>query len=277
MKEDNPNYDKDDEKDDIFSKIKNELNDNVKFSSIRKSTISFTNRPILNQSQNIVKLKDSSLEFVNIEDDFAKKPEDSPFDDVCSICSSKIYYEKYLCIICKDCIICQNCESTHLHPVIKFTNNLLTSLDDIFYFLSYNNNDIQNYIENSNKGGFFSKSKTKYEFKIESSNVEYSMDKNDKLNIPINICNLNKFDVDCKKIKLILFGSNTKDLVVHNKKLEQLIKRGDALKTNLSVESKEFIKNYSFNVGLYSCEDINIISNTLAVKLKIVNSNKISS
>ena len=55
--------------------------------------------PNLNLNQNIVKIKDSTLEFVNIEDDFKNKPKDSPFDDICSICSSSIYKEKYLCLI----------------------------------------------------------------------------------------------------------------------------------------------------------------------------------
>ena len=71
------------------------------------------------ENQNIVKIKDSSLEFVNLEENFSKKPEDALFDDCCSICSSKIYYIKYICVICKDCILCPKCEIEHEHPTLK--------------------------------------------------------------------------------------------------------------------------------------------------------------
>ena len=122
----------------------------------------------LNLNQNIVKIKDSSLEFVNIEDDFKNKPKDSPFDDVCSICSSNIYLEKYLCLICKECILCDNCEANHLHPVIKWKNNQLNNLKKIYLFTSNYNKDMIDY-NNQNKGGFFGSNKPKSNFKLQRS------------------------------------------------------------------------------------------------------------
>ena len=82
----------------------------------RKSTTFVgKNRPSINsERQNIIKIQNSLLEFVNIDDDFNNKPKDSLFDDVCSICSSKIYCKKYVCVVSKDFII-QNCELNHLH------------------------------------------------------------------------------------------------------------------------------------------------------------------
>ena len=64
----------------------------------------------IKEEQNIIRIKDSSLEFVNLEQNFSKKPDDAPFDDCCSLCSSKIYYIKYICVVCKDCILCPKCE-----------------------------------------------------------------------------------------------------------------------------------------------------------------------
>ena len=125
--------------------------------------------PNLNLNQNIVKIKDSTLEFVNIEDDFKNKPKDSPFDDICSICSSSIYTEKYLCLICKECILCENCEANHLHPVIKWKNNQLNNLNKIYLFMTNYNKEI---IDNKR---IFGSNLTKYNFKLKSDIIKYSM------------------------------------------------------------------------------------------------------
>ena len=72
-----------------------------------------------NPHQNLIKIKDSSLEFVNLDENFAKKPANAIFDDCCSICSSKIYFNKYICVICENCILCPKCEVEHEHPVLN--------------------------------------------------------------------------------------------------------------------------------------------------------------
>lgn len=265
------------ETEDILKKIQNQMkltNDVLNSSSFRKSsTFAINRRPNINtEKQNIIKISDSNLEFVNIDEDFINKPKDSIFDDICSICSSKIYYEKYLCIICKDCIICPNCELNHLHPMIKWKNNQLPSLNSIFLFLSNYNKSIQK-MNIKNMGGFFGSNKPKYEFKLESKSYEYSMKPNEKIELPINIINLNKNDIDCKKLKLVLFSQNIKDLIVFNKEIDKLIKRGGFLKTSISIESSNFCKNYNFNIGLFSTEDIEIVFNSLSFKLRVFTDN----
>lgn len=265
------------ETEDILKKIQNQMkltNDVLNSSSFRKSsTFAINRRPNINtEKQNIIKISDSNLEFVNIDEDFINKPKDSIFDDICSICSSKIYYEKYLCIICKDCIICPNCELNHLHPMIKWKNNQLPSLNSIFLFLSNYNKSIQK-MNIKNMGGFFGSNKPKYEFKLESKSYEYSMKPNEKIELPINIINLNKNDIDCKKLKLVLFSQNIKDLIAFNKEIDKLIKRGGFLKTSISIESSNFCKNYNFNIGLFSTEDIEIVFNSLSFKLRVFTDN----
>ena len=226
--------------------------------------------PNLNLNQNIVKIKDSSLEFVNIEDDFKNKPKDSPFDDICSICSSSIYLEKYLCLICKECILCQNCELNHLHPVIKWKNNQLSNLSKIYSFMSNYNKEIIDY-NNRNKGGFFGSNKPKYSFKLKSDIIECTMKPNQKLEIPIHIINSNNIDVDCQKLKLVLFGRNTKDLIVYNKEIDKKIAKEGALKTSISIESGNFCKMYHFDVGLFSLIDIELDFNIISFKVKVTN------
>ena len=142
MKQENQDENKNiyQETENVLQKMQEQLKlseDALKKPQYRRS-MTVVNNPKINLNQNIVKIKDSSLEFVNIEDGFKEKPKDSPFDDICSICSSNIFTEKYLCLICKECILCQNCELNHLHPVIKWKNNQLSNLNKIYYKLLNN-------------------------------------------------------------------------------------------------------------------------------------------
>ena len=235
-----------------------------------RRSMSLRNVPSFNLNQNIVKIKDSSLEFVNIEDDFKNKPKDSPFDEVCSICSSNIYLEKYLCLICKECILCENCESIHLHPVIKWKSNQLNNLNKIYLFMSNYNDEIIDY-NNKNKGGFFSSNKRKYNFKLQSNISEYSIRPNQKLDIVLTIINLNNCDVDCEKLKLVLFGRNIKDLIVYNKEIKNKIKKNGNIQTFISIESGYFCKMYHFDVGLFSNDDIELDFNIISFKVKVSN------
>jgi hypothetical protein len=222
--------------------------------------------PNLNLNQNIVKIKDSTLEFVNIEDDFKNKPKDSPFDDICSICSSSIYKEKYLCLICKECILCENCEANHLHPVIKWKNNQLNNLNKIYLFMTNYNKEI---IDNKR---IFGSNLTKYNFKLKSDIINYSMKPKQKLEIPLTIINLNNNDVDCQKLKIILFGRNIKDLIVYNKEIKNIIRREGSTITKINVESGEFCKMYHFDVGLFSTENnIELDFNFISFKVKVSN------
>ena len=235
-----------------------------------RRSMTLVNRPKINLNQNIVKIKDSSLEFVNIEDDFKNKPKDSPFDDICSICSSNIFTEKYLCLICKECILCQNCELNHLHPVIKWKNNILSDLNKIYSFMSNYDKEIIDYNKKS-KGKFFGSNKQKYYFKLKSNNSEYSMKPNQELDIPITIFNLNNNEVDCEKLKIILFGRNIKDLIVDNKDIKNKIAKDGNFKTFISIESGNFCKMYNFEVGLFSSNDIELDFNTISFKIKVTN------
>ena len=261
------------ETDNILLKIQKQLKlseDALKEPQFRRS-MSIACGPLnLNLNQNIVKIKDSSLEFVNIDDDFKNKPKDSPFDDICSICSSNIYTEKYLCLICKECILCTNCELNHLHPVIKWKNNQLSNLSKIYLFMSNYNKEIIDY-KNKNKGGFFGSNKSKYHFRLNSDVLEYTMKPNQDLDIPITIYNLNNTDVDCKQLKLVLFGRNIKDLIVYNKDIEGKIKREEGIKTFISIESGNFSKMYHFDIGIFSPTDIELVFNTITYKVKVSN------
>ena len=219
------------------------------------------------ENQNIVKIKDSSLEFVNLEENFSKKPEDALFDDCCSICSSKIYYIKYMCVICKDCILCPKCEIEHEHPTLKCKFPQLSTLKDIYIYINTKNSEIKN---NKNAGGFLSDIfNNKSELKLECNSYQFSMRKNSKKIIPIVVYNLSGNDFDLKKNKIIIFARNNKDLNVHTKFLEGVMNKNDNLKIYVTVESVDICKTYDFTLELFSNSNAKLKSNELKFKVEI--------
>ena len=219
------------------------------------------------ENQNIVKIKDSSLEFVNLEENFSKKPEDALFDDCCSICSSKIYYIKYMCVICKDCILCPKCEIEHEHPTLKCKFPQLSTLKDIYIYINTKNSEIKN---NKNAGGFLSDIfNNKSELKLECNSYQFSMRKNSKKIIPIVVYNLSGNDFDLKKNKIIVFARNNKDLNVHTKFLEGIMNKNDNLKIYVTVESVDICKTYDFTLELFSNSNAKLKSNELKFKVEI--------
>lgn len=219
------------------------------------------------ENQNIVKIKDSSLEFVNLEENFSKKPEDALFDDCCSICSSKIYYIKYMCVICKDCNLCPKCEIEHEHPTLKCKFPQLSTLKDIYIYINTKNSEIKN---NKNAGGFLSDIfNNKSELKLECNSYQFSMRKNSKKIIPIVVYNLSGNDFDLKKNKIIIFARNNKDLNVHTKFLEGVMNKNDNLKIYVTVESVDICKTYDFTLELFSNSNAKLKSNELKFKVEI--------
>ena len=229
--------------------------------------------------QNVIKIKDSdfNLDFVDINDDFLKKPKICPFDDVCSICSSKIYFNKFVCVVCKNCVLCKNCEKEHLHPVLKCKQSQLSTLEDIYKFLTKNNKEIynmkvdENNKNNNNMVGLFSNLIYANELKLDCNSLNFSMRPNKKILIPISVHNLSNKEFDCEKNKIILYAKNNKDLRVHEKLINQKINGLEQIDVNMLLESNEFCKIYYFTIELYSAEKINLKYNILSFKLEVNN------
>ena len=121
--------------------------DDIKLPDHAKSMII----PQKRQPKNIFKIRESVQEFVNLDQIIEKKPEKSPFDESCSICNSKIYFNKYICIVC-DCVLCPKCEINHEHPVLKCKFSQLSSLESIYIYINTKNQEVKN---NRNNSSFF--------------------------------------------------------------------------------------------------------------------------
>lgn len=219
------------------------------------------------ENQNIIRIKDSSLEFVNLEQNFTKKPDNAIFDDFCSLCSSKIYYIKYICVVCKDCILCPKCEIEHEHPTVKCKFPQLSTLKDIYVYINTRNAEIKNSKTTSVPGFISDIFWNKCEFKLECNSNQFSMRKNQAKNIPIALHNLSGTEIDMKKYKLTLFGRNNKDLKVHTKFLEDTMNKNEKKAYLVKIESNDVNKVYDFTIEVFS--SVKMKSNILNFKVEI--------
>ena len=245
----------------------NDFSDN-KFA--RANTVSFSKK----DRQNVIKIQNSDLEFVDINENFSKKPNTAPFDEACSICSSKIYFKKYICIVCRDCILCQSCQAEHLHPMLKCKQSQLSSVQDIYNYLKHNNNEIKQISNNNNKKkgkGFFGLFSEKYELKLNCNALNFSMRPIKRINIPITIQNLSNVPFNCEENDLILFARNNKDLKVYEKKVGQILNKQEQIDINMVLESNDFCKIYYFTIELYTSEEIKLKKNILSFQLEVNN------
>lgn len=224
-----------------------------------------------NPHQNLIKIKDPSLDFVNLEENYSNKPANAPFDDCCSICSSKIYYIKYICVICENCILCPKCEVVHEHPVLKSKFNQLSTLKDIYIYINTKNEEIKKSGRGSTTstgflGDIFS---SKFELKIECNSNSFSMRPNQKREIPITIQNLSSGEFDCDKNKLVLFGRNNKDLIIYTSYIKQKINKNEQIDASVIIESRNDCKVYDFKIELFSLMCNKLKSNILNFKVEV--------
>ena len=237
-------------------------NDNL---NIKEENISVDDK----KKQNIINLFGS--EFVDIQNDFIEKPDTTFFEDVCSICSSPIYYKKFICVICPNCVLCEKCQDEHSHPIIKSNKSQFSNINDIYNYLKYNNPDIKNEVKgNSKKFDFFSNLfSNKYELILSCNSLNFSMRQNQKLKIPITIQNLSKTAFDCGKYKLFLFGRNNKDLKVYETNVNNILNSQEQIDVNMIIESNDVKKKYYFSVELYTLEDVILKSNSLSFSVEV--------
>ena len=216
--------------------------------------------------QNEFKIRESVKEFINTDQDYIEKPSFAPFNVKCSFCETKIYFNKYICIIC-DCILCPKCEISHEHPVLKCKNNQLSSLESIYIYINTKNPELKN---SRTSSGFLSNIfANKYELKIECLSDSFSMRPNSKKDIPITIYNLCGTDFDCDKNKVTLYGRNNNNLKVNTACVKNKMDKNDKIEVLVTIESKENGKEYDFFIELYSLMGQKLKCNSLSFNVKI--------
>lgn len=262
----------------ILKKIQEQMRLTEEVLSLSKPTFEEVNVPSYaksmiipqkRQPKNIFKIRESVQEFVNLDQIIEKKPEKSPFDESCSICNSKIYFNKYICIVC-DCVLCPKCEINHEHPVLKCKFSQLSSLESIYIYINTKNPEVKN---SRNNSSFFLSNifANKYELKMECNSNSFTMRPNSKKNIPITLYNLSTTDLDCEKNKVSIYGKDNKDLRVDITDVKNKMNKNEKVEILVTIESNnDNKKNYNFELEIYSSIlDNKLKSNILIFKVEI--------
>ena len=206
-------------------------------------------------------------EIINLDGKDLIIKKEHPFNDICKSCGGQIKNIKYICVICPDCILCQKCESIHIHPVLKCKSIQLSSLKSVYIYMNKRNKVIQSFLKNEKDSSVFGLFQdifsAKYEINLSSPINKITMRPNKSIKIPITIQNLSSTKIECKLLQLYLLAKNIKDLKVYNDEIDLVINKREQNDIYMTVESNNHIGEYNFNVELYSIKNIKLKSNVL--------------
>ena len=202
----------------------------------------------------------------------------SPFNEQCLICKSKLSTKKYICVICKDLIMCENCEEIHNHPVLKCKTPQISTLKDVFIYINKRNNVLHSLLKNEKEtsvfGLFSDIFSGGYELKLSTNIKKITMRPNKSIQIPITLQNLSSSKVDCAALRLYLVAKKIYDLRVYTKELDLVINKREQNDVNILVESNNHVGEYDFSIELYPVKNIKLKSNVLEFKV-IVNDDNV--
>lgn len=206
-------------------------------------------------------------EIINLDGKDLIIKKEHPFNEICKSCGGQIKNIKYICVICPDCILCQKCESIHIHPVLKCKSIQLSSLKSIYIYMNKRNKVIQSFLKNEKDSSVFGLFQdifsAKYEINLSSPINKITMRPNKSIKIPITIQNLSSTKIECKLLQLYLLAKNIKDLKIYNYEIDLVINKREQNDIYMTVESNNHIGEYNFNVELYSIKNIKLKSNVL--------------
>lgn len=210
--------------------------------------------------------KNNNNDFVNISIEHVNKPNNRKFDDICSVCSGIIFYEKYICCICSGCTLCSQCEKLHrYHPLLKVNCQNISSIDEIYSFLSSHQMKSKN--PSSSVLDIFQFGN--HEFKIELFSNYCTMRANQVLKIPVKIRNLNDKNIN-KNTIFYLIAKNCKDLKIETVKIRDGFNKKEEKEYELTVCSNDSCKLYDFKIELFCVdESIKLSCNTLNMKIEV--------
>ena len=206
-------------------------------------------------------------EIINLDGKDLIIKKEHPFNEICKSCGGQIKNIKYICVICPDCILCQKCESIHIHPVLKCKSIQLSSLKSVYIYMNKRNQVIQSFLKNEKDSSVFGLFQdifsAKYEINLSSPINKITMRPNKSIKIPITIQNLSSTKIECKLLQLYLLAKNMKDLKIYNYEIDLVINKREQNDIYMTVESNNHIGEYNFNVELYSIKNIKLKSNVL--------------
>ena len=176
----------------------------------------------------------------------------------CLICNNKLKGIKYICCICDQCILCEECELYHNHPCFKYKTKFISSLYDTCDFIS-KYYDYKLPYESTSYSKFFRK---EYDLKIEPySDLEFSLRPNKVINIPLKILNYSRETLDSNQFIILI--KNQKNIYL------------SPYKENYKIKGEEYFINIKCITPDRTCEKENILIEIYSQELPIKSSRRL--
>ena len=176
----------------------------------------------------------------------------------CLICNNKLKGIKYICCICDQCILCEECELYHNHPCFKYKTKFISSLYDTIDFIS-KYYDYKLPYESTSYSKFFRK---EYDLKIEPySDLEFSLRPNKVINIPLKILNYSREILDSNQFIILI--KNQKNIYL------------SPYKENYKIKGEEYFINIKCITPDRTCEKENILIEIYSQELPIKSSRRL--
>ena len=176
----------------------------------------------------------------------------------CLICNNKLKGIKYICCICDQCILCEECELYHNHPCFKYKTKFISSLYDTCDFIN-KYYDYKLPYESTSYSKFFRK---EYDLKIEPySDLEFSLRPNKVINIPLKILNYSRETLDSNQFIILI--KNQKNIYL------------SPYKENYKIKGEEYFINIKCITPDRTCEKENILIEIYSQELPIKSSRRL--
>ena len=118
----------------------------------------------------------------------------------CSICNEILKGIKYICCICDNYILCEECELYHIHPCFKYKRHFLSNIVETSNFIE----KCYGFKLPHESTGYSKLFRKEYDLKISPmSDLNFCIRPNKKINIPIKILNYSKENINSSQFVII--------------------------------------------------------------------------
>ena len=118
----------------------------------------------------------------------------------CSICKEKLKGIKYICCICDNYILCEECELYHIHPCFKYKMHFISNVIETSNFIE----KCYGFKLPHESTGYSKLFRKEYDLKISPmSDLNFCIRPNKKINIPIKILNYSKENINSSQFVII--------------------------------------------------------------------------
>lgn len=166
-------------------------------------------------------------------------------DDICGICSSEIKRFKYSCIICENLSLCELCERSHNHPLVKFKDVNLSNMEEVGLFLE-SNKSVKSYAKKYYDIGLFDKT---YKTKLKANSHMFTMRPNTQVSLFLVFSNEGKNTIP---EDTLILAKNNKDLYIDTFVIRDCILPKDCIECEIIITAGEMAKLHDIELFCFN-------------------------